>query len=224
MSRVPVRKRFGLWTVAGGALFALLLIISLFSTGIGGLLIMAGLIAFVTGLYVVVTRRPSWAGLPAMRRVGAAVAAGGLVVLMVGGAAYGAMNPREVSVTPVATSSPTSHGGALTTPRPTPSRTVTSTPTLTATPTPTPTPTEAPADPAQPAPAPAQPAPAPAQPAPAAPQPEAPPAPAPEPAAPATVHPGAFCSSAGATGVSKNGVPMVCTTTAEDSRLRWRAA
>jgi hypothetical protein len=38
------------------------------------------------------------------------------------------------------------------------------------------------------------------------------------------VTPGAFCSTAGATGLSKTGKPEVCKTTATDPRLRWRAA
>lgn len=38
------------------------------------------------------------------------------------------------------------------------------------------------------------------------------------------VTPGAFCSPEGATGVTSAGTPMVCTTTATDSRARWRAA
>ena len=38
------------------------------------------------------------------------------------------------------------------------------------------------------------------------------------------VTPGAFCSTAGATGYSKTGKPEVCKTTTTDSRLRWRAA
>lgn len=59
-------------------------------------------------------------------------------------------------------------------------------------------------------------------PRPAAPAP-APPAAAP-PASAGAVHPGAFCSGAGSTGVTVKGTPMVCTTTATDSRLRWRAA
>jgi hypothetical protein len=46
--------------------------------------------------------------------------------------------------------------------------------------------------------------------------------------APAPTHsyvtPGAFCSTAGATGFSKTGKPEVCKTTATDPRLRWRAA
>ena len=63
-------------------------------------------------------------------------------------------------------------------------------------------------------------APAPVAPAPVAP---APVAPAPAPAA-GTVHPGSFCSVARDTGVTTKGTAMVCKTTAEDSRLRWRAA
>jgi hypothetical protein len=48
---------------------------------------------------------------------------------------------------------------------------------------------------------------------------------APKTTAPAAgyVTPGAFCSAAGATGLSKTGKPEVCKTTAKDSRLRWRA-
>ncbi|MFN7149716.1 MAG: hypothetical protein ACK4V6_09575 [Microthrixaceae bacterium] len=38
----------------------------------------------------------------------------------------------------------------------------------------------------------------------------------------ATVTPGAFCAPAGAIGYTKNNVKMTCTTTATDSRNRWR--
>jgi hypothetical protein len=38
------------------------------------------------------------------------------------------------------------------------------------------------------------------------------------------VHPGAFCTPAGATGVTAAGTAMVCRTSPTDSRLRWRAA
>lgn len=63
----------------------------------------------------------------------------------------------------------------------------------------------------------------------AAPAQRASPAPAPAPAPSSggslpVVHPGAFCSVAGARGVTTRGTPMACTTTATDSRLRWRAA
>ncbi|MFI9382980.1 hypothetical protein [Kutzneria sp. NPDC052558] len=65
------------------------------------------------------------------------------------------------------------------------------------------------------------------QPPPATHQPAPPPpteAPAPPPSEPVYVTPGAFCSTEGATGVTKTGKPMVCSRTATDSRLRWRAA
>jgi hypothetical protein len=38
------------------------------------------------------------------------------------------------------------------------------------------------------------------------------------------VHPGAFCSYTGARGITTLGTPMICKTTATDSRLRWRSA
>lgn len=38
------------------------------------------------------------------------------------------------------------------------------------------------------------------------------------------VTPGAFCSVAGAQGITSTGKPMVCKTTSTDSRLRWRSA
>jgi hypothetical protein len=37
------------------------------------------------------------------------------------------------------------------------------------------------------------------------------------------VHPGAFCSPAGARGVTSKGTAMVCKSTSSDSRNRWRA-
>jgi hypothetical protein len=64
--------------------------------------------------------------------------------------------------------------------------------------------------------------PAPHQPASPAPPPA--PAPAPSTGGVPVVHPGAFCSDAGAHGVTTAGTPMVCKTTATDIRLRWRAA
>ncbi len=44
------------------------------------------------------------------------------------------------------------------------------------------------------------------------------------PAVQQNVHPGAFCTTGGARGITATGTPMVCTTTATDSRNRWRAA
>jgi Protein of unknown function (DUF1524) len=51
--------------------------------------------------------------------------------------------------------------------------------------------------------------------------------PKPTPTAPAAapvVHAGAFCSVAGATGVTSTGKPEVCKTSPTEDRLRWRAA
>jgi len=36
------------------------------------------------------------------------------------------------------------------------------------------------------------------------------------------VHPGAFCSAVGATGVTVDGTPMVCSFKAGDDRAHWR--
>ena len=52
------------------------------------------------------------------------------------------------------------------------------------------------------------------------------PEPEPEPSRPSVrrgVHPGAFCSPAGALGVTSKGTPMICKSTSSDSRNRWRA-
>lgn len=96
------------------------------------------------------------------------------------------------------------------------STSTTSTPTTTTTTTTTTTAPPPPPTTAAPAPPPASVAPAPA-----------PPPPPPPPAPPSTqngVHPGAFCSPAGARGVTNSGTPMVCRTSPTDSRLRWRSA
>jgi hypothetical protein len=53
--------------------------------------------------------------------------------------------------------------------------------------------------------------------------PEPAPAPVSAPAEPATVHPGSYCSNAGATGVTMKGTLMACTTTTTDAQLRWRS-
>jgi hypothetical protein len=52
------------------------------------------------------------------------------------------------------------------------------------------------------------------------------PKPEPEPSRPSVrrgVHPGAFCSPAGALGTTSSGTPMICKSTSSDSRNRWRA-
>lgn len=55
------------------------------SGGLGGALIFLGIFAALTGLYVVVTGRRSWARLPGSRKVGGVVLAASLVLFVVGG-------------------------------------------------------------------------------------------------------------------------------------------
>ncbi|MFE1166708.1 serine/threonine kinase [Nocardiopsis sp. NPDC058789] len=82
---------------------------------------------------------------------------------------------------------------------------------------PSPTPEPEPEPEPEPAPDP-EPEPAPA------PDPDPAPAPDPEPAPVQGVHPGSFCSQHWQYGHTSNGTLMQCTTTAEDSRFRWRSA
>ena len=55
------------------------------SGGLGGALIFLAIFAALTGLYVVVTGRRSWARLPSSRKVGGVVLAASLVLFVVGG-------------------------------------------------------------------------------------------------------------------------------------------
>jgi PASTA domain len=89
-----VAKRIGF---AGLGLFALLGLTS----GLGGVLVFAGLYVMVTGLWAIVRRR-SWLG-PMRRRLGAGVLAGGLVLTIVGSAVAGpADGPRPTAASPTA--------------------------------------------------------------------------------------------------------------------------
>lgn len=55
------------------------------SSGVGGAMVLLAILAALTGLYVVVTGRRSWARLPGSRKVGGIVLAGSLVLFVVGG-------------------------------------------------------------------------------------------------------------------------------------------
>ncbi|GAA1346337.1 hypothetical protein GCM10009611_23990 [Arthrobacter roseus] len=90
---------------------------------------MAAILTLLTGLYSLITRRPSWAGLTG-RKVALVTVGFSLVGLMVGGA----LLPAGEDTVPTAVAEPTSSA----TPSPTPMQTVTSTPTPSPTPTPTP--------------------------------------------------------------------------------------
>ncbi len=124
------------WVGIGLTLFLLLLGAS---SGVGGVLLMAGLIGFFTAVYALVTGRRSWALIPS-RKTAAAVLAGAVVVFVV-----------SVSVSPAPADADLAGSAASASSSPTP--------TATRTPTPTPTPTapafteESPVDPNQSTPA-----------------------------------------------------------------------
>ncbi|MHA7181596.1 GmrSD restriction endonuclease domain-containing protein [Arthrobacter sp. MDB2-24] len=69
--------------IAGLALF--LVVIGLITNGLSGALIMAATFALFTGLYTLLTNRPSWARL-AGRKAGAITAGAAVVALLIGGA------------------------------------------------------------------------------------------------------------------------------------------
>ena len=117
-----VRGWFGRLTVLGWIVFVVLALLSLVafgSTGFGGGLIMLGLIALITGVYALGTRRRSWAGI-AGRKIAAGVLVGGLLTTFIGTAAYSAANPRDASSSVAETPEPASEPTLRTTPPPTP--------------------------------------------------------------------------------------------------------
>ncbi|GAB3264537.1 hypothetical protein [Arthrobacter pigmenti] len=119
------RRRVGPSTFIVGAIAVLFIIAGAATGGFGGALVMAGVTALLTAIYVIITGRPSWIRLPG-RKAGAMTLAVSLVVTM---ASAALMPPVEE---PVTTASDT--GEVQTAPTPTPE------PTRTSTPTPTPSP------------------------------------------------------------------------------------
>ncbi|MFF1877011.1 excalibur calcium-binding domain-containing protein [Leifsonia sp. NPDC058230] len=92
------------WLAIAG--LGLLVVIGFASSGFFGGLIIAGLIALVTGIYSAVTGRSSWARI-AGRKVAVGVLAGGLATTLVSGAVYGAINPKPADSPVAVASSPT---------------------------------------------------------------------------------------------------------------------
>ncbi|MFZ4894972.1 GmrSD restriction endonuclease domain-containing protein [Plantibacter sp. Mn2098] len=118
-----------------GIVLTLILLSMSLVGGLGGLFMMASLVAAVTGIFTLATRRPGWLGIPS-RGIALGVVGGALVVLVLG-----------VSITS-ATAGPSASSAArpfLSGSSATP--TTTATPTRTPSPTPTPTPTGDPLDP-----------------------------------------------------------------------------
>ncbi len=136
--------------VAGLALF--LVVIGLISGGLSGGLIMAATFALFTGLYTLLTNRPSWARLGG-RRAGAITAGAAVVVMLAGGAIAPVSESVPTAVAEQAseqatgqTTEPAEASSAPSTSAPTataePSATPTSKPTPKATPTVSPTPSD----------------------------------------------------------------------------------
>lgn len=126
-----LRIRWSTAVVAGPALF--LVVIGLISGGPGGAIIMAALVALVTGLYTATTGRVSWARLPD-QKAGALTAGAAIATLLVGCAIVPVDDtvPAAVaeetaqSASPSAATSPNTPSSAATTataPAPSPSET-----------------------------------------------------------------------------------------------------
>ncbi|WAH97778.1 DUF3761 domain-containing protein [Arthrobacter sp. MMS18-M83] len=129
----PGKRRFRLpvSTIVVGILLLFFLVPAAFGSGIGGVLIMAGIFSFLTGLYVVVTGRRSWAMVPGDRKAGAIVLTGALVLLISGGALTPAKPNDGLQASPTSADSQKLAGTAASpssSPTPTPTVTETGTP------------------------------------------------------------------------------------------------
>ncbi|MDJ0457460.1 DUF1524 domain-containing protein [Arthrobacter sp. NQ7] len=116
-------------TFVVGILTALFMLLGALSSGIGGALIFLGISAALTGLYVLLTGRRSWAWLPAKRKAGAVVIAASLALFIGAAAAL----PRLASADLEAASSEGKAAAAAASP------TATAKPTPSSSPSPTPT-------------------------------------------------------------------------------------
>ncbi len=92
--RSSFRPTASTWIV--GAVLVLSAIIGTASSGVAGFLSVLSIAALITGVYVLVTGRQSWAKLPS-RKLGMATLAAGLVFALVGGASGQRIEPDRVS-------------------------------------------------------------------------------------------------------------------------------
>lgn len=148
-STIKVEMRLSTAILAGLAL--ILVVIGLITGGLGGALMMAASFAFFTGLYTLLTNRPSWARL-AGRGAGAITAGAAVVALLIGGAIAPASDTVPTAVAEQVTDQATEEAEqAEPTDEPSTIRpSATSTPSTTPTPSPTPSATSsdvAPLDP-----------------------------------------------------------------------------
>ncbi len=107
------------WIVA--ALVLLVMIPFVAAGGVGMAVFIIGLVAILTGLYVLLFKRRSWVGLP-HRKSGGIVAAAGVIALIVGAGVVGATAAPEGSANKVALVGPAQQSISAT-PTPTPSPT-----------------------------------------------------------------------------------------------------
>ncbi|MET3172468.1 UNVERIFIED_ORG: hypothetical protein ABIB52_000292 [Arthrobacter sp. UYCu721] len=109
------------WIVA--ALVLLVMIPFVAAGGVGMAVFILGLVAILTGLYVLLFKRRSWVGLP-HRKSGGIVAASGVIALIVGAGVVGATAaPRDDSDKAALVSPVQQSATATATPTPTPSAT-----------------------------------------------------------------------------------------------------
>jgi multisubunit Na+/H+ antiporter MnhB subunit len=73
-------------TIIVGVITALFMLLGVLSSGLGGALVFLAISAGLTGLYVLLTGRRSWAWLPATRKAGAVALATSFALLLAGGA------------------------------------------------------------------------------------------------------------------------------------------
>lgn len=83
MPRPPRKPRA--FTIVVAAITALLMLVAALSGGLGGALIFLAISGVLTGLYVLLTGRRSWACLPAKRKAGAVAIAVSFALFIVGG-------------------------------------------------------------------------------------------------------------------------------------------
>lgn len=140
-SRKPKTSTFIVGALALGAMA-----LGAGSSGVGGEMVLLAIVAALTGLYIVVTGRSSWARLPGSRKVGGIVLAGSVVLIVVGGIA---LPPRSAeSIAAQAASGNEKRAAEEASRAASASQSPSGTPSAVPTPTPTPTDTGEPLDPA----------------------------------------------------------------------------
>lgn len=123
-ARLPGQLPLVFWLSAAG--LALLAVLAMVTSGMGGFLIIVGLAALGTGVFALATKRRTWAQLPDSRRLSAGIVATGLIVLLTGSGLVTATNTSQPVAAPLAV---TNTGTPSTpTPRSTPTPTATGSP------------------------------------------------------------------------------------------------